>query len=191
MLEEHGIKLFPKAVDVEVLEGVLRALEQARLQVAESRDNRRAEAHVRERLRLQRDRVVVELLVIEDAAHAVPAEHHAVFLLRVRAAGGQRRFPVQKDVVIGGRALPREHVVPPLIDFRHLGKEPVSAHIHAVSVVFDRAGDAAELAALLKDGHFILIRLREQLVRCRKARRACADDQGFLLHMLPRGTYDY
>ena len=100
-LEEHGIELPPEAVDVEVLQAVLRQLADAGGQIAEARLHAGAEAHVAEGLGLEADGIVEEMALVIDAADPVADEEDLVRFLRVRSAGDGAGLPAQDAVVLG------------------------------------------------------------------------------------------
>ncbi len=183
-LKEHLIQRTAEAVDVEVLKGRDRLFDHAAVQIAAAGLDRAPKAHVDERLRLDGDRIVKELAQEINAGNARAQKHRAVFLLRIRAAGIEFDFSVQNDVVLGGRALHGHDLLPEGIDLRILGEEAMAAKIHAVAVVADGLGDAADGVALLDDDDADVVSgLLLQVVCCRQARGAGADDEyGFHKH---------
>ena len=161
VLEEHGVELFAEAVDVEVFQRLLLAFEERGAEVAASCDERRPEAHVRKRLGLERDGVVEELVVEEDARDAVAAEHDAVGLLRIGAILGEGAVAAERLVVERRRTLAGEHAIPPDVDLGNLREESMAAHVHAVAVVDNGAGDAAERMRFLQNDNVPLLRAGE------------------------------
>ena len=180
VLEEHRVELPPEAVDVKILKVVFRQLVQHGAEIAEAAFHGRFEAHVSEGLRLQGDRIGIELPVEENAGHSAPFQHDDVGFLRVRPAGCKLCRPPENNVVVGGGALHRHHLLPPVVHFRHFGEKPVPAHIHAVPAVFHGSGDAPEDAGFLQHGDVRFFLSGEQLIRCREPGRPSSDDDNFL-----------
>ena len=100
VLEKHGIQLFAEAVDIKVLQGDFFALVHHAAQIAESGFDRRSQPHVGKSLRLERNRIVIELVVEKDTGDPVPAQHDPVLFLGIRSALGQRAVAEKHLVVI-------------------------------------------------------------------------------------------
>ena len=180
MLKEHRIQLLAKTVDVEILERILLPLMNAGGKIAESRLHGIQKSHVPERLSLQRNRIVEELLVEKNTGYAPSAQHDAVRLLRIRTARHHARRASKHQIVLCRGALCRQHLLPPLIHLRNLGEETMPAHVHPVAMIIHRAGDAAERAALLKHDHIIFpVTLFQKLISGGQAGRTCSDNQRF------------
>ena len=142
-LEEHGIQFLSETIDVEILEIILFFLSDHALQVTAARFHRRSDAHVLYGAHLQRDRVVKKLLFVVDAGHSLTQEHDAVFLLRIRSAFGQCFLSPQFDVIKRRGSLHGHQILPPFAHSLILREKAVSADIHAMSVMYDRTGNAA------------------------------------------------
>ena len=179
ILEEHGIELSPEAVDIEVFKVVFRQLVQHGAEIAEAAFHCRFEAHVPESLRLQGDRIGVELTVEENAGNSAPLQHDDVGFFRIRAAGSKLRGTPEDDIVVRGSALHGHHFLPPVIHFRNLGEKPVAAHIHAVPTVFNSSGDPAEQIGFFQHGNIGMLVSGKKLIGCRQPCRASADDNYF------------
>ena len=158
-LEEHGVQLLAEAIDIEVLQGILRLLGYGSLQIAEARHHGGGKAHVLDGSRIDFDRIVVKLLSVIDTGYTVTCQHHPVFLLRIRSACRQGHLASQLLIIVGGSALQGHNLVPPLCYPVVLGEETVSADIHPVAIVTHCAGDTADLLTLLQNQYLVLIRL--------------------------------
>ena len=87
-LKEHGVKLFAKAVDVEILQRILVLFAHRGVQVAEARIHGGEESHIVDGVPVHFHGVVKKLLLVVDSGNPVPGQHDPVFLIGVRAAGG-------------------------------------------------------------------------------------------------------
>jgi hypothetical protein len=86
------------------------------------------------------------------------------------------------DVDGVGRGVGRHEVHPPLHDAVGLGEEAVAADIHAVAVVANGAGDAADLVRGFEDNG-LEVCLPEKFKGCGETRWTCSDDDGSLVHL--------
>ena len=143
-LKEHGIELPTKAVDVEILQRILRQPVRRRRQIAHARLYRGGKAHVADGVGVHAHGIIEELLVVVDARNAPAGEHHLVAGLRVRPARLQRHVAPKDAIVHRRRALQGHELFPPGHHAVVLGKETVAADVHAVAVVAHGAGDAAD-----------------------------------------------
>ena len=185
ILEKHRIELLPETVDIEILQRFFLSLVHHGFQIGEADFHCFGEAHVPEGLRLEGNRIIVKLGVEENTGYAVSAQHDAILILRIRSARIQRHLPAQRDIVRRRRALPRHHLIPPFVDFRHLCEKAVAAHIHAVALIFHGSRDAAELSALLENIYVHIVRLVQKLIGGGQAGRAGTDHKrcfSFVLH---------
>ncbi len=182
-LEEHGVQLATETVDVEVLQIVFRQLVHHGFQIAETSDERQLRAHGLQRVGAQGDRVIEEMVVPVDAGNAVALEHHLVFDLRIGAARLHIVFAMQLLVVIAGGALQRQDLLPPVHDAFVLREEAVATDVHAVAVMLDGAGDAAEFAGRLQHGHVVVLgaTVLDELPSGGQASRATTDNHHGLL----------
>ena len=181
MLKKHGIELFAEAIDIEILKRVFLALMNHGSKIGKAGCHGVVEAHVSESFGFERNRIIKEFLFEEDAGNTVPPQHHTVFLFRIRSAFIQCHIPLKHDVIFGRCTLPRQQFIPPGIDLRHLGKETVSAHVHAIAVMHDGTGYTAEVFRFLEYNDFIVAAFLQQFIRRRQSRRAGADNQHFFL----------
>ena len=123
--------------------------------VAESGLDCVLESHIPEGFGLQRDGIVKEFLVEENPGNTVSPQHYTIGFLRIGSALLHGRGPVQHQVILCRRTLDRQHLLPPLVDLRHLGEETVSAHVHAVSFIIYGARDTAEFITFFENDDLI------------------------------------
>ncbi len=159
VFKKHGIQFAAKAVDIEIFQRIFPALVDHGSQITAARLDRIDKSHIDKGFRLKGYGIIKKFLFKINTGNPVAPQHHPVFLLRVRAAGGKRHLAVQYDIVISRRTLQGKHVVPPCIYFGHFGEKTVAAHIHAVALIVDGLGDAAHGLALFQDGNLVIAAL--------------------------------
>ena len=135
-LKKHGVELPAETVYIEILQRVFLSFMYDAYQIAEAGLEGRDQAHVFKGFPFQGDRIVKKFPVKINPGYPVSGEHDPVRLFRIRAAGGKRRRALKDNVVISGRALQREHIVPPFVHLRIFGKKAVASHIHSVAIMF-------------------------------------------------------
>ena len=182
-LKEHAVELFAKAVDVVIFQVVVGTLVQRGAKEAHAHLHGGGKAHGLERLHLKADGIIEEVFAVIDAADAVAHQHDAVFLFRIRTAGGERNGAAQHPVVKGRRALQGHDVRPPVHHALVLAEKAMAADIHAVALIAHRLGDAADLVALFQNRYVIAV--LEQLVRRRQSGGAGSDNPYFLHFVAP------
>ena len=176
VLKKHTVERLAEAVDVEVLERRLGTLVQHRGHIAATSLEGAPQAHVGKRLHRQLDGIVEELAQVEDAAHALTHQHHAVVAFGVGTLRLHGHGAVEQHVVVRRRALHGHHAAPPLCHTLALAEKAVTAHIHAVALVAHRLRNAAYGIARLAH-HRMYRRAVEQLARSRQPRRASPNNQ--------------
>ena len=185
VLEEHGVQLLAKTIDVEILQRILLAREKSCLDIGKTDYNGGAKSHVGKGLRLQGNRIVEELAVEENAADAVSSEHDAVRRLRIRTTLHQSHIAAKLPVITGRSTLSGKHMIPPGVDLRNLGEKAVPTHVHAVSLVINRSGNSAEFLGFFKNRNFEFSLVLQKLIGSGKTRRARADDQNLFHENTP------
>ena len=169
-----------EVVDVEILQGLLRTLEECTVEIAPSRLPGPHKTHRDKSSGLNGYRVVEEVLEVEDAREPVAAKHHPVCFFRIWAACGKGTPAVEQDIVLCGGALTRHQFVPERIDFIRLGEETMRSNVEAVAVPFNRARNAADERRCLKNRNLPISRLLKKFIGGRKPRRPRSNDNQFV-----------
>ena len=177
-LEEYAVQHPAEAVDIEVFQGGLGALVDTGEQIAEPCFERGEEAHVADGGPLQGDGIVEEMALEIDAADPIADQHDPIRCLRVWAVWSELLLRVQALVVPGGCPLQGHELSPPPVHPLVLAEEPVTADVHAVAMVADGLGDAADAVRGLQDGDSMPF--FQQLYGGGEARGACPDDHDML-----------
>ena len=185
-LKEHGIELFAEAVDIEIFERGFRQLHGSRFEIAEAGLHGCRKAHILDCFLFHGNGIIKELSLVVDAGNTLTHQHDAVGCFGVNAVGIELLFPSELFVVERRLALTGHHFLPPVHDALILREEAVAADIHAVAVIADGLGDAADAVGLLQNQDIIRTGLvLEQLIGSREAGGACADNNHFFHVHIP------
>ena len=94
VLKKHRIELPSKAIDVKVLQIVIRLFVNQGSQITESDFHGSDKSHIFQSFHLERDRIIIELIIKQDAGHPMSGQHDPIFFLRIRAVLLKRNFSV-------------------------------------------------------------------------------------------------
>ena len=183
-LKEHGVQHLTETVDVEILQGGFFLLADRGFHIAASRLDGSGQSHILEGLGLHADGVVKEFFLVVDPGYPVAHQHNPVGFLRIRPSGYGFDLPAQLFVIIGQGTLSGHDFLPPFGDPGILREEPMSADVHTLAVILDRAGNTADGVAFLQNGNLVAFVCFQQFISRSQSGRTCADNYN-LLHVFP------
>ena len=85
-LEEHGIKLSPEPVDIEILQTIFFFFHKYGFEVTEACFHGGGKTHIPYGCSVHFNGVVKKFPAVINPGYPVPSEHDAVFLFRIRSA---------------------------------------------------------------------------------------------------------
>ena len=145
-------------------------------QIADPGFERRDKAYVANRRQIHANGIIEKAMAIVNPRYPAAGEHYFVFTLGIGPTACKRNISAGGFVVHGRHSLHGKDVRPPCVDTCILGKESVSANIHAIAIVADRSGYAADLVALFQDDNTVFSRRLKQFQGCCQSGGTGAND---------------
>ena len=116
IFKKHAVERSAETVDIEILQRVFFAFDNAGIQIAESCFHCTDKSHVDKSFRFHGDRVIKELAQKENTADTGTDQGYFIRLLRVRAAFCERFFSAKHQVVLCRSTLQGHEFFPDVID---------------------------------------------------------------------------